>query len=365
MQSSSIPKMVSRNTAFEVNPTIIDVRHSDLERMIYEQVISGLTGEPKTLPGLLFWNIKGLQHWNAHSCQPEYYPRHEEVRILNQKANAMASTIVDDSVVVDMGSASCDKVIHLLRALESQKKDVTYYALDLSAVELKSTLQAIPKGEFQHVRFAALHGTFEDALKWLRETPGIRDRPHCMLLFGITIGSYSRESAAAFLRQIAEQALAGNAASSILLTIDSCRLPTKILRAYTSEGVTPFALEALRYANHLLGQANAEGPQLQPQIAHDRQQLFNPEDWYFHSQWNYVLGRHEASLIPRSNDVKLGAAMDGAAVKREEKVMFGCSYKYNKHEREQLFRGAGLRNTQAWELEGCDVAFYELKLGEA
>ncbi|KAI0436160.1 hypothetical protein F4803DRAFT_567080 [Xylaria telfairii] len=359
--------MGSRNTTSEVNnPTIIDIRYSEFERTIHEQVINGLTREPKTLPALLFYSTEGLQYWNAHSCQPEFYPRHEEVRILKQKANGMASAIADHSVVVDMGSASCDKVLHLLRALESQKKDVTYYALDLSAAELKSTLQAIPREEFHHVHFAALHGTFEDALKWLRETPGIRDRPHCMLLFGLTIGNYGREAAAVFLRQIAEHALAGNAASSILLTIDSCRVPTKILRAYTSEGVVPFALEALRYANYLLGQANAEEePCNESQGARNREPLFDPEDWYFHSQWNYVLGRHEASLIPRAEDVKLGPVMDGAVVKREEKVMFGCSYKYNKHEREHLFRGAGLRNTQVWELESCDVAFYELKLGEA
>ncbi|KAE8351822.1 histidine-specific methyltransferase [Aspergillus coremiiformis] len=331
-------------------PTIIDIRRSQFEGSIHQQVIDGLTKEPKTLPALLFYSTEGLQHWNRHAHEPEFYPRREEIRILQEKAHEMASTIADHSVVVDMGSASLDKVIHLLHALEAQRKQITYYALDLSAAELASTLQAIPTEDFHHVRVAALHGTFDDGLSWLQETPAIRDLPHCMLLFGLTIGNYSRPNAAAFLRQISEHALTGNAvrSSSILVTIDRCKLPTKILRAYTCDGVVPFALAALQYGNRLL--RNSEGSA-----------VFNPEDWYFHSEWNYVLGRHEASLIPRGQDIELGPPLEGVRVRREEKVRFGSSYKYDQQEREALFAAAGLKNTQFWEVEGCDVAFYELK----
>ncbi|KAI2641177.1 hypothetical protein GGS21DRAFT_361143 [Xylaria nigripes] len=355
--------MDSHNTTPQVHPTIIDIRYSKFENTIHEQVINGLTKESKTLPALLFYSTEGLQHWNSHSHQPDFYPRREEVRILEERAHEMASAIANDSIVIDMGSASLDKVLHLLRALEAQKKDVTYYALDVSAAELVSTMEAIPAREFHHVRLAALHGTFEDGLRWLKETPGVRDLPHYMLLFGLTIGNFSRVAAAAFLRQIAGNALVGNAASSIIVTIDSCRLPTKILRAYTSKGVVPFALEALRYANRLLKEGTVEERTgLQSQDACQKQPLFNLDDWYFHSQWNYALGRHEASLIPRCEDIKLGPPMDEVIVKREEKILFGCSYKYDEYEREQLFRAAELRNTQVWALEGCDVAFYQLKL---
>ncbi|KAI1466923.1 uncharacterized protein F4812DRAFT_451784 [Daldinia caldariorum] len=328
--------MTAGKAAPRALPTIIDIRHSRFERSIHDQVIDGLTKEPKTLPALLFYSTEGLRHWNNHSHQPDFYPRSEEVQILKQKAQEMASTIADHSVVVDMGSASLDKVIHLLRALEAQKKTINYYALDLSATELTSTLQAIPTEEFHH-------------------TPIICDQPHHMLLFGLTIGNYSRPNAAAFLSQIAENALIGRASqlSSILITVDRCKLPTKVLRAYTSDGVVPFALEALNYGNQLLGEQK------------DERTPFDPNDWYFHSEWNYVLSRHEASLIPRYSDIKLGPPLDGVVVKREEKIRFGCSYKYDAKEMEDLISAAGLRTTGAWEGDGCDVAFYELKLEES
>jgi 4-dimethylallyltryptophan N-methyltransferase len=243
-----------------------------------------------------------------------------------------------------------DKVLLLLDALEEQKKYVTYYALDLSYSELALNLQAIPLDRFHYVRFAALHGTFDDGLHWLKNTPAVQRLPHCILLFGLTIGNYSRENAAGFLRNIAQSALSSlPAQSSIVVSLDSCKLPTKILRAYTADGVVPFALASLGYANSLF-HPKGNG------------KVFNEEDWYFHSEWNYALGRHEASLITRSKDVQLGAPLQNVIVRRDEKVRFGCSYKYDGEEQRQLFCSAGLHNTAVWTTPDCDVAFYELKL---
>lgn len=251
---------------------------------------------------------------------------------------------------------SLDKAIHLLEALERAQKKVTYYALDLSVQELASTLQAIPTEKFHHVRFAALHGTFDDGLKWMKEAPEIQHQPRCILLFGLTIGNFSRQNAAAFLRNIAEQALMGSPTqSSILLTLDSCKVPTKVLRAYTAEGVVPFALASLKYANTLF----------QQEIKEDRDYphlVFDPGDWYFLSEWNYIIGRHEASLIPRWRDIRLGWPLDGIVVGKAEKVRFGCSYKYDQDERKELFQTSGLKNVMVWFKEDCDVAFYQLKL---
>ncbi|KAL1860008.1 hypothetical protein Plec18170_001957 [Paecilomyces lecythidis] len=288
---------------------IIDIRRSKFEGSIPDQVVDGLTKNPKTLPALLFYSTEGIQHWVQHSHFPDFYPRNEEMRILKKQASEMATSIANNSVVVDLGSASLDKVTFLLEALETQQKNIDYYALDLSPSELAATLDNIPIDRFHHVRFAGLHGTFDDGLQWLKETPGIRDRPHCVLLLGLTIGNFSRQNAASFLRNIAYHALSTNPAqSSILVTLDSCKEPTKVLRAYTSPGVVPFALSALKYANSLFKPKDAE-------VADG--QTFNIDDWFFLSEWNYILGRHEASLIPQSRDITLGPPLQGIVVSRE------------------------------------------------
>jgi 4-dimethylallyltryptophan N-methyltransferase len=104
-----------------------------------------------------------------------------------------------------------DKVIILLEALEGQKKNVTYYASDLSVEPLASSLQEIPTKKFKQCRCAAIHGTFNDGLHWLKETPRIRELPHCILLLRLTIGNYSRENAAKFHCNIVDHALVGGA----------------------------------------------------------------------------------------------------------------------------------------------------------
>ncbi|PYI33861.1 hypothetical protein BP00DRAFT_423678 [Aspergillus indologenus CBS 114.80] len=333
-----------------INPPILDIRQSTFETSIPQQVTEGLTKDPKTLPALLFYSGDGIQHWTRHSCAPDFYPRREEINILHSEAAHMAASISQDSVVVDLGSASLDKVLPFLHALEAQQKRVHYYALDLSYPVLASTLSEIPVAQFQYVQIAALHGTFEDGLQWLHDSPEVRERPHHLLLFGLTIGNFSRPNAAAFLRNIADRALAASPAeSSILLTLDSCKMPTKVLRAYTAEGVVPFALTSLSYANQLFW-PGGEG------------RVFDEEEWYFHSEWNFALGRHEAALIPRDRDITLGPPLEQVVVRRGEKVRFGCSYKYSAAEREHLFAGAGLENVASWSAKGCDVAFYQLKM---
>lgn len=355
---------------------IVDIRRNNFESSILDMVIDGLSKQPKTLPALLFYSAEGLKHWNHHSHQPDFYPRQQEVQILQKHAHEIASTIAENSVVVDLGSAyvahqraallnslrmltftcrSLDKVILLLDALEAQTKNVTYYALDLSAEQLKSTLQAMPIRKFKHVRISALHGTFEDGLAWLKETPGICNLPHCLLLFGLTIGNFSRQNAAAFLNDIAAHALTksgrGDAASSILVTIDSCKVPSQVLRAYNSDGVVPFALSALDYGNSLLGNGDMGGEPVS---------VFDRDEWYFMSDWNHILGRHEASLIPKSRDIRLAAPFN-VVVSKDEKVRFGCSYKYDEGERVALFEEAGLENVDIWSDVGCSVAFYRLE----
>nr|AET79195.1 dimethylallyltryptophan N-methyltransferase [Claviceps paspali] len=340
--------------------SVTDIRSSRAEDSLPDQVIKGLKSDPKTLPALLFYSDEGLGHWNHHASQPDFYPRRQEIDILKQRGDEMAGSIAANSVVVDLGSANLEKVTHLLKAVEAQEKPVDYFALDVAAPQLTSTLEAmIATTRFRHVGLGGLHGTFDDGLRWLEDTPTIEDRPRCVLLLGLTIGNFSRRNAAAFLRSIANHALRGPAAesSSILVSIDSCKMPTQILRAYTSEGVVPFALQSLTCARRLLlgrGDDDDDAALLSRHL--------NPDDWYYHSEWNFVLGRHEASLIPRSRDLPLGPLLDNVTVQRDEKVRFGCSYKYDESERETLFSDAGLRCEAVWTNQGCHVAIYQLKL---
>ena len=75
----------------------------------------------------------------------------------------------------------------LLHALEAARKDVDYYALDLSSKELKRTLEQVPR--FKHVRCHGLLGTYEDGLDWLK-LPQNKSRPKCVMSLGSSIGGW-------------------------------------------------------------------------------------------------------------------------------------------------------------------------------
>ncbi|KAB8230801.1 4-dimethylallyltryptophan methyltransferase easF [Aspergillus alliaceus] len=334
---------------------IIDIRSSKVEDTIYQQIMDSIRKETRTLPILILYSTEGLQHWNTHSHAPDYYPRHEELHILNTQAQSIAESIENETAIVDLGSASLDKVIVLLDALEKQKKNVTYYALDLSHSGLVSTLKTIPMGRYNHVRCAGLHGSFEDGLEWIKTDPEVRGLPHCVLFLGSTIGNFSRKNAASFLANVAATSLSAQPnKSSILIGIDSCKVPIKVLRAYTSEGVVPFTMSGLRYASSILAENNTSDG--------SRTEVFEVNDWYYLSEWNQILGRHEASYTPRTRDIRLGSPLQDVVVRKGEKIRFGYSHKYDKGEREQLFAGAGVTAVNSWTDPTCDLAFYRLKI---
>ncbi len=73
----------------------------------------------------------------------------------------------------------------LLQALEDAKKQVDYFALDLSGTELESTLARLP--EYKHVSCRGLLGTYDDGREWLKE-PRNTSRQKCILSLGSSIG---------------------------------------------------------------------------------------------------------------------------------------------------------------------------------
>ncbi|GKZ23279.1 hypothetical protein AbraIFM66951_003147 [Aspergillus brasiliensis] len=293
--------------------TIHDIRAVKIEDSVYEAVMDGLQKDPRILPIMILYGTEGLQHWDRHSHAPDYYLRHEELQILRAQSHKIAESIADNSAIVDLGSGGLDKLEIILNALEEQKKRVTYYALDLSREELESTLHTLPSERYQS-----------------------------------TIGNFSRENAANFIRQMAESACTSpEDESSILLSIDSCKLPTKVLRAYTSDGVVPFAMAGLQHASSIIRDSSGGTEHVGD--------VFQTDDWYYLSEYNPIMGRHEASYTPRERDITLGVPLHHITIKKGEKIRFGYSHKYSPTERKELFKKAGVVAVDSWTLSGCDL----------
>jgi EasF-like predicted methyltransferase len=210
------------------------------------------------------------------------------------------------------------KINILLKACERAGKAIEYFALDLSLSELERTFSEIPVNEFRHVKFSALHGTYDDGLAWLSRTVS-PTTPTCILTLGSSIGNFSREEAARFLQGFANVL---SPADLLLVGLDACQAPERVYRAYNdSQGLTHrFYRNGLDHANKLLGD-----------------EAFKQEDWDVVGQYNEVEGRHEA-FYQALGDVSVAKT----TFKKGDKLKLEEAYKYSTNQSDKLWHAAGL-----------------------
>ena len=216
------------------------------------------------------------------------------------------------------------KVKILLDALDRKGKDISYFALDLSIVELERTLAAIPEGTFQNVKCFGLLGTYDDGLAWLKNPINIH-KPKTILSLGSSIGNFDRSEAAQFISQFADVL---TPTDSMLLGIDACTDAEKVYHAYNDrEGLThEFLLNGLRHANRLMGYV-----------------AFRDGDWKALGKYNKEFGRHEAFVTP-VKDVEI----DGVKIRAGEELRIEESWKYSWTQSERLWLDSRVYEGARW-----------------
>ncbi|ROV95726.1 hypothetical protein VMCG_07554 [Cytospora schulzeri] len=304
---------------------ITDIRRENHAVSIEELLRRSMSSHPPTFPSLLLWDEKGLQHFEAITYSPDYYLTDCEIELLEEYSLDIAREIVPGSVVLELGSGCLRKIKLLLNALETLRKPVDYFALDLSASELRRTLKDIHPEEFEYVSCHGLLGTYDDGNRWLRSAEQAV-RPKCILSLGSTIGSEERPEAAQFLRWFADAATASpriNTSALFVVGVDGCKDGDIVWRAYNDrEGRnTRFIKNLLRHANSILG-------------CH----ALDPEDWNVRGEWNNEKGRHEQYLIPK-NDIFVG----GVRFLGGQKVFVVSSHKYDAGEQSEMWKAANLQ----------------------
>ncbi|GAM34851.1 sulfatase [Talaromyces pinophilus] len=305
---------------------IIDIRENDTTFSAAAAIQDGLdppSGKPRSFPTLLLYDTVGLRLFEEITYLDEYYLTNTEIEVLEKHARTIAERLPDQSQLVELGSGNLRKIEILLREFESLQKRVDYYALDLSLEELQRTFAQVSPQSYQYVRFQGLHGTYDDALEWLKN-PQNRKRPTCVLSLGSSIGNFGHADAASFLRQYAQ--LLGPT-DSIIIGLDGCKDKDRVYRAYNdSKGITRrFYLNGLAHANQVLGY-----------------DAFKPDQWDIDCLYDEVDGCHRAFYVP-TQDVTI----NGISLREGEKIIFEEAYKYDAHEREELWRNAGLINVAA------------------
>jgi dimethylhistidine N-methyltransferase len=105
-------------------------------------VMAGLSHPIKQLPAKYFYDKRGSELFEEICEQPEYYPTRTECQILEQHAEAIAKTLGEDCVLVELGSGSSRKTRYLLDALGDQ---IVYVAVDIARDQLREATTALAK----------------------------------------------------------------------------------------------------------------------------------------------------------------------------------------------------------------------------
>lgn len=275
--------------------------------------------------------------------------------------------------VIELGAGSLKKTSVLLQAIsdtilsESLLDKVNYYALDLEHGQLVSTLdqlentipdavttsitssesevdnEATEKEEVGEKKVIArgICASYDDALPYLKQgklddTDTIHSERKNILFLGSSIGNYSREEGADFLKKISNEAM--RVGDTLLIGIDGCDDGPTIEKAYNdSLGVTrAFILNGVEHVSRILGDEVG----------------LNKDQFEYANRYNSREGRHEAYL--RAKDIftislpNEGGESEKVTFEKDELVAIERSYKYTDLEALKLFSSAGLRLVQKW-----------------
>ncbi|KAK6358631.1 hypothetical protein TWF730_007955 [Orbilia blumenaviensis] len=324
---------------------IIDIRTTTVELQLNDDIIKGLdaaVGE-KTLPTMLLYDEAGLKEFEAITYVDDYYLTNAEIEVLSTYAAEIAARVPNGALLIELGSGNLRKVNILLQALEAAKKNVDYFALDLSRPELERTFANIPQNAFKYVRCFGLHGTYDDGKAWLESNEEVRSRPRFILWLGSSIGNFEPEEAENFLKQWRETVIRPGTKDRMLIAFDSCNDAARVWLAYNDRQLVTerFIMNGLNNANNILGS-----------------KVFNQSDWNYVGEYDVVYDCHQAFyesreelVLPLPTPVK---------IEKGEKVRVERSYKFSYEKSVAMFEGAGLVIGTSWGQAGGEYALHLL-----
>ncbi|RFC70452.1 L-histidine N(alpha)-methyltransferase [Streptomyces sp. AcE210] len=283
-------------------------------------VLSGLTGTPKTLPPKWFYDARGSELFDEITTLPEYYPTRAEREILLARSQEIAEA-TGARTLVELGSGSSDKTRHLLDDLPDLE---TYVPVDVSESALRGAAEALG-AERPGLRIHALIADFTLGLT-LPDAPG----PRLAAFLGGTIGNLLPAERAAFLTAVRALLRPGD---MLLLGTDLVKDESVLVAAYDdAAGVTA------EFNKNVLGVINRDlGADFDPG-AFEHVAL-----WDADNEWIEMRLRSTAAQT-----VKIPAL--GLAVDFEdgEEIRTEISAKFREDGVRAELAGAGLRMTHWW-----------------
>ena len=205
---------------------------ADMELALRDDVRTGLTSHPKTLPPKWFYDDVGSRLFDDITRLPEYYPTRREREILEAHASEIA-TASGATALVELGSGTSTKTRLLLDALRDAGTLRTFAPFDCS----EATLRDAGKSIADAYPGVSVHGVVGDFERHLSLLPGEDHAGSRLVAFlGGTIGNLAPAERAEFLNDLAGSLSEGE---HLLLGTDLVKDRERLVAAYDdAAGVT-------------------------------------------------------------------------------------------------------------------------------
>lgn len=212
---------------------------------ISRDCVDGLTSDPKWLSPVWFYDEVGSRLFDEITRLDEYYPTRAEASLLADHAAEIVERSGADTLV-ELGSGTSDKTVHLLDALDAAGTLERYVPFDVSGETVREAADRL----LDRYPGLGIHAVVGDFHRHLGEIP--RDGRRLVAFLGGTIGNLSPGERGPFLRDLASTMSSDD---HLLLGCDLVKDPATLVTAYDDpSGVTAdFNRNALRHANHRLG----------------------------------------------------------------------------------------------------------------
>lgn len=215
-----------------------------------EDVLAGLSAEPKRLSSMYFYDDEGTRLFQHIMKLPEYYLTGCETEIFRNSTRDIFRAFSnggDPFEIIELGAGDGTKTAILIEDFLARGADLSYSPIDISTAALDALTSKF-RERFPELHISPQEGDYFRVLHSLRSS----GRRKILLFLGSNIGNFSRTRSIDFFRSLRDS-MGSN--DLLFIGFDLHKDPNVILKAYDDPaGVTAaFNLNLLRRINRELG----------------------------------------------------------------------------------------------------------------
>jgi len=296
-------------------------------KLMYREIIDGLSKSRKELPCKYFYDERGSKLFDDICELQEYYITRTELGIMKDNIDEISEFLGEKLMFIEYGSGSSEKIKIIL---DHVKGMTVYVPIDISCAHLNKSAAEIDE-MYESLEVIPVCADYNKP--FTIPTPKSEVTHKVVYFPGSTIGNFHKEEAVEFLKGIAD--VTGEH-GSLLIGVDLKKDHELLRRAYNDEqGVTAeFNLNQLKRFNRELGSD------------------FNINDFEHDAIYNEKHGRVEMHIVSKKSQI---VRLNGSTVefKKDERIWTESSYKYSLQEFKEIANKAGFEIKKVWTDKDC------------